>query len=199
MRRLLAILAVVAVGVTAPVDARKAPPAKPASGKHKPGKHKPHKNKQHKNKPHRKPARKPAVTKPAGGTPVVKTATVADPGIPATEPVVTPQSPVPAVTGPAALSRVLGVSAREFGLTLSRTTLGAGAVTVEVRNVGEDPHDLRIDTLGAARVAVWDEIPAEAPPVTKTVTLAAGSYRLYCTLPTHAELGMDKQITVVAG
>lgn len=35
--------------------------------------------------------------------------------------------------------------------------------------------------------------------VTKTVTLAPGTYRLYCTLPTHAELGMDKRITVLAG
>jgi hypothetical protein len=75
-------------------------------------------------------------------------------------------------------------------------------VTVELRNVGEDPHDLEIDTLSGVQVALWDDLlPGDlGRPTTdvKTVALAPGTYRFYCTLPGHAAAGMDTQLTVAA-
>jgi len=36
----------------------------------------------------------------------------------------------------------VSVAAREWTFTLSRPVVAAGSVTVELRNVGEDPHNL---------------------------------------------------------
>ena len=103
----------------------------------------------------------------------------------------------PAPSTPAVpLPHTLGVAASEFHFALTRTTVGAGAVTIQLRNSGEDGHDLHVAALDGTPIAAWDELPAEAPAVTKTVTLAPGSYRLYCSLPGHAELGMDTRLNV---
>lgn len=130
---------------------------------------------------------------PAPSPPAQADATV--PGGPAADPAAPAAPSAPA----APLPRTLGVSAKEFRLTLTRTLVGAGDVTIELRNAGEDGHDLRIDTLDGAPIAAWDELPAEAPAVARTVTLAAGTYRLYCSLPGHAAAGMDTRLTVSAG
>jgi hypothetical protein len=206
MRPVLAILALLAVGVAAPADARQAPPKKPVAAAKKPAKKKPCPRKAAKRKAcGKKPARKPGAKQPAR-TPVVTAPTTApSTGTPAGEtPAETPATgPAPAtdptpppVTTP--LSRVLSVTEKEFSLTLSRTTLGAGDVTIQVRNWGEDPHDLRIDSIGGIFSGTWNEL-APGAIETKAFALTAGSYRLWCTLPGHAALGMDKQISVAAG
>ena len=69
---------------------------------------------------------------------------VTDPGGPAPgtdpPPTSTPDAPAP--------PRFVSVAAREFSLTLSRPLVGAGAVTVELRNSGEDPHNLVVSPDG---------------------------------------------------
>ena len=94
-----------------------------------------------------------------------------------------PQTPAPE------LSR-LQVTAREWKLTLSRPSLKAGPALVELVNRGEDPHDLHIGAAG--------HIPEtqSLERGSKNVTLAAGSYTLYCSLPGHAALGMSATLTV---
>jgi uncharacterized cupredoxin-like copper-binding protein len=82
------------------------------------------------------------------------------------------------------------VTAREWKLTLSRPSLKAGPALVELVNRGEDPHDLHIGSAG--------HIP-ETQSLERgsaNVTLAAGSYTLYCSLPGHAALGMSANLTV---
>jgi plastocyanin len=124
---------------------------------------------------------------------------------PATDPVTGPDAPtappITVVTTPIAtvLPHAVGVSAKEFSLSLTRTLVGAGSVTIELRNTGEDGHDLHVDALDGTPVAAWDELPAEAGAVSKVVTLAAGTYRLYCSLPGHAASGMDTRLNVAAG
>ena len=62
-----------------------------------------------------------------------------------------------AATGPAAASpadapaRVL-VTAREYGLTLSRPRVEAGPAIVQLYDYGEDPHDLKLQRKGSNRV-----------------------------------------------
>jgi plastocyanin len=86
----------------------------------------------------------------------------------------------------------LGVTAREFSLVLSRRSVPAGPVRVQLVNRGEDPHDLAI----AGALA----IPQVGPGLTATGTtaLAPGTYALVCTLEGHAEAGMRATLTVTS-
>ena len=83
------------------------------------------------------------------------------------------------------------VSEVEFKITLASTNLKAGEITFEVKNDGKVPHDLAIK--GTADKT--DLIPAGGTAELK-VTLKAGKYELYCTVPGHEAAGMKLNITV---
>jgi hypothetical protein len=89
------------------------------------------------------------------------------------------------------------VEAREYRFTLSRTVLRAGPAIVQLADRGEDPHDLRLVKLGGAR-AHAAAIPQVLPGGVSAWrgTLSRGRWKLYCTLPGHAQLGMHAVITV---
>lgn len=209
MRRLLAVLLVLAVGA-GPAAASVASAGKPGPLAAKQAKAKAKKKAAAKR---RAQARKRALAKRREAARLQAQAEqqAAAPVVPA------PEAPAgPAVTTPAAdsdpaaetppvaaLAWTVSIAVDEFTLTPTRSLLGSGLVTIELRNVGEDPHDLRVDTLAGAQVALWAELaPGEfGRPATdvKQVALTPGGYRFYCTLPGHAALGMDKQLTVAAG
>ncbi len=116
---------------------------------------------------------------------------VTDPGpAPGTDP---PQTPTPDAPTP---PRFVSVAAREFSLTLSRPLVGAGAVTVELRNSGEDPHNLVVSPEGThSPLASFSEID----PGTyerRSVSLAPGRYQLWCSLEFHEGLGMSTTLRV---
>jgi hypothetical protein len=94
------------------------------------------------------------------------------------------------------LPRFVSVAAREFSLTLSRPLVGAGAVTIELRNSGEDPHNLVVSPEGThTPLASFSEID----PGTyerRSVDLAAGRYALWCSLEFHEGLGMSTTLKV---
>lgn len=102
---------------------------------------------------------------------------------------------VGAVTdAPARPPAPLFVDAREWTVTLSRATVPAGRVAIQLRNAGEDDHDLRLRRLdrrgrprGPAR-----QIPLTHPgAMTEAVVyLAPGRWRVWCTLDGHAAAGM---------
>jgi plastocyanin len=95
------------------------------------------------------------------------------------------------------LGRYLSVGGKEFSLQLSRPALAAGAVTLEFRNIGEDPHDLVLspDDGSHARLASFGET-ASGGLVTQSLTLPAGRYYLFCSLPNHESLGMSAHLRV---
>jgi plastocyanin len=69
-------------------------------------------------------------------------------------------------------------------------------VTVELRNVGEDPHDLVLSPDGShSPLASFGET-ASGGRVTRSLTLPAGRYYLYCSLPNHEALGMSAHLQV---
>lgn len=71
------------------------------------------------------------------------------------------------------------------------TTLSVSADGVEItlQNTGLIEHDFVIDELGV-------DIHTEAgETVTETVTLPAGTYDFYCSVPGHREAGMEGTIT----
>jgi hypothetical protein len=110
-------------------------------------------------------------------------------GPPAGDPALPAPLPAPA--------RYVSVAAREFSLTLSRPVVAVGAVTMELRNLGEDPHDLVVgpDDGNHPALATFPEtLPANRS--TQTVELAAGSYRLWCSLGGHEAAGMTTTLRV---
>jgi plastocyanin len=97
---------------------------------------------------------------------------------------------------PATAATRLGVTAREWSLVLSRTTLPAGAAIVELDNMGEDAHNLRIERVDGGGSA-FDVPLAESGDVSSgRTTVAPGEYRLYCALPGHEAQGMRARLNV---
>jgi hypothetical protein len=122
---------------------------------------------------------------------------VAAPGPTGGGPQAGPPAAGPPAPGSPALPRFVSVSAREWSLTLSRPLVGAGSVTVELRNVGEDPHNLVVspDDGSHAQLAEW----AETGPggyLRRTVALPAGRYLLFCSLEGHEAAGMSARLRV---
>jgi hypothetical protein len=103
----------------------------------------------------------------------------------------------PAPAPPTELSRFVSVAAREWSLTLSRPVVGTGSVTIELRNVGEDPHNLVVspDDGGHVPLAAWAET-APGGLLRQSVTLGAGRYFLFCSLEGHEAAGMSVRLRV---
>jgi uncharacterized cupredoxin-like copper-binding protein len=83
------------------------------------------------------------------------------------------------------------VSEKEFKIVVGSTNLKAGEITFEAKNDGKIPHDLAIKETGDKTKLI--------PPGGTTelkVTLKAGKYVLYCTVPGHEAAGMKQSITV---
>jgi len=89
----------------------------------------------------------------------------------------------------------LGVSATEFHLVLSRPSVKAGVVEIELQNSGEDPHDLRVRRVGGTHTF---SIPMTDPGKRRSVSIRMkrGRYRLWCSLADHASLGMQAFLRV---
>jgi plastocyanin len=87
------------------------------------------------------------------------------------------------------------VSAKEFSYTLSRLHVKPGQATIELVNYGQDPHDLRIQRVGAKHIA---GTPVVAPGGVDdlTLTLRKGRYLFWCSLANHRQLGMHATLVV---
>ena len=89
----------------------------------------------------------------------------------------------------------LFVDAKEWSLVLSRQSLKAGPARIQLFNGGEDSHDLRLRRVGGTRALT---ISATAPGDVseRRAILRAGTWRLWCSLPGHANAGMRATLTV---
>ena len=89
------------------------------------------------------------------------------------------------------------VVAQEFRYSLSRRTVKAGKVIVELVNRGQDTHDLDLQRVGGTRIF---HFPSVQPGhyVDKELTLRPGKYRLWCAIADHKERGMQAMLRVVA-
>jgi plastocyanin len=88
----------------------------------------------------------------------------------------------------------VAVTEKEFSITLATTSFKAGTYTFNVTNSGSFPHNLKIAGPGVAAAGTAKIAPGGTGSV--TVTFQAGSYELWCGVPTHKEKGMDMTITV---
>jgi plastocyanin len=87
------------------------------------------------------------------------------------------------------------VVAQEFRYSLSRQTIKAGWAVIELRNMGEDAHDLRLQRVGGKRVYVWPLAQA-GETVDREYKLLPGTYRLTCAVAGHWQRGMTATLVV---
>jgi plastocyanin len=103
-------------------------------------------------------------------------------------------NPKPAPTSPAP-ARVQ-VIAREYNFTLSRPVVPAGPVIIEFDNAGEDEHNLHLDPgSGEPETGSFPNRPASTHTDLQFI-MRAGSYTLFCSLPSHRALGMEATLRV---
>jgi hypothetical protein len=94
------------------------------------------------------------------------------------------------------LPSFVSVGAKEFSLTLSRPLVGKGSVRVELRNNGEDPHNLVVSPEGThTPLASFSTLDAGAYE-RRSVTLDPGRYQLWCSLEGHEAKGMSVTLRV---
>lgn len=91
-------------------------------------------------------------------------------------------------------SRLL-VGGSEFNLVLSRQQLLRGPALIQFHNRGEDPHDLRMKRIGRGSEIAFPELPS-GELIELETRLQIGRYRLWCSLPGHAERGMRAWLRV---
>jgi uncharacterized cupredoxin-like copper-binding protein len=92
--------------------------------------------------------------------------------------------------------RTIDVTESEFKIALpTLKKLSGGTYTFDVHNAGKIPHDLAIE---GGDISGTDKTATIAPggDATLKVSLAAGRYTLYCTIPGHRQLGMQAALSV---
>jgi plastocyanin len=110
-----------------------------------------------------------------------------------------PTPPVPKPE-PEATGNRLGIKAHEYVYELSRPNVTAGEVTVELNNQGEDAHNLNLQRQSGAEEPLYTiSETASQQHQTERFDLPAGTYRLWCSLPTHEEEGMVATLVVGGG
>jgi hypothetical protein len=95
-----------------------------------------------------------------------------------------------------AASSHLQVIQVEYRLILSRGVVKAGPVSLEAIDRGMDPHDLRLVALGSRGEVTTPEL-TPGRRWDGVVRMKPGIYRLWCSLPEHAKLGMQATLRVV--
>jgi plastocyanin len=89
----------------------------------------------------------------------------------------------------------VGVAQREFHITPYRKTVPPGAVKFNIRNFGEDTHNLVV--LGPKGfVATGPDVDAGDSATWLVKLRRSGSYSLICTRANHLSLGMRSRFTV---
>jgi plastocyanin len=92
----------------------------------------------------------------------------------------------------------VGVAEREFRISPYRRTVPTGTLKFNVRNFGEDVHDLVVVSPKGRRLGTTGEIRAGNQAVLRLKLNSPGTYRLVCTQGDHAARGMKSRIVVRA-
>jgi plastocyanin len=108
-----------------------------------------------------------------------------------------PAQPAPPAPEPEPTANRLGVRASEYYFILSRPSVSAGEVTIELNDQGEDAHDLNLQREGSGEEPVLEiEETQSLQHTTARFNLPAGTYKLWCSLPQHREKGMETTLVV---
>jgi hypothetical protein len=103
-----------------------------------------------------------------------------------------PTSPSP--SSATAVGTSVGVTEKEFPITLSQTSLSPASYTFTIQNKGSLPHNLNIEGPGVDTKTSPILSPGQSGKL--TATLYKGSYELWCSVPGHKNKGLDLTIKV---
>ena len=87
------------------------------------------------------------------------------------------------------------VGADEFSYSLSRQSIKAGPVIVQLVNYGEDEHDLRLRRAGGTRIYRIGKVRPGHLGELETRFLP-GRFTLWCSLADHRKRGMSATLVV---
>lgn len=99
-----------------------------------------------------------------------------------------------AVGHPAAPVR-MQVVAHEYSFTLSRLKVPSGQALIELDNMGQDPHDLRVQRAGSHHIAGLGVIKPGSR-ATLSLKLPPGRYSFWCSVADHRARGMQATVIV---
>ncbi len=118
--------------------------------------------------------------------------------VPATDapPAFVPAPPATPPSEPEPEANRLAVKGVEYYFVLSRPSVKAGAVTIELNNQGEDPHNLNLRLEGSGEEPHQLAETNSQQRTVATFDLPAGKYHLWCSLPEHEERGMATTLLV---
>ena len=103
----------------------------------------------------------------------------------------------PAGAGPLdATGTPVGVAEREFRISPYRREVPTGTLKFNVRNFGEDVHDLVVVSPRGRRLGSTGAIRSGKQGVLRVKLNSPGTYRLVCTQGDHAARGMRSRIVV---
>jgi plastocyanin len=88
------------------------------------------------------------------------------------------------------------IVAQEFRFALSRRTIRAGLAVLELRNLGQDAHDLVLQRADGTRVLLRWPVAQPGAVVDREIRLKPGTYRLVCSVANHRALGMQATLRV---
>jgi uncharacterized cupredoxin-like copper-binding protein len=97
---------------------------------------------------------------------------------------------------PPARPVALGVAQREFHITAYRRSVPAGAVKLNIRNYGEDVHNIVVRGPGGF-TAAGPDVDSGATATWTVKLRRPGTYSLLCTRANHLALGMKAKLRVV--
>jgi hypothetical protein len=90
----------------------------------------------------------------------------------------------------------IGIGEREYRIAIYRPRVRPGALKLNVRNLGEDVHDLVVRR-GGRRIGGLAAVVKPGGTATLRLTLrTAGRYQLVCTVADHEARGMKATLTV---
>ncbi len=88
------------------------------------------------------------------------------------------------------------VSEREYRIGVYRHTVPPGTIRFNVKNFGEDAHDLEVTTKRGTIKGLSPEIESDGTHTLRVRLTRPGTYRLLCTKLDHAARGMRATIVV---
>ena len=106
----------------------------------------------------------------------------------------TPAAVETTAAGAGATGTAVEVKESEFKIELPQTSFTAGTYTFDISNAGQFKHNIIVQASDGTKVQ--SDTLAGGATGTLSVPLTAGTYEVYCGVPTHKDKGMDLTITV---
>jgi plastocyanin len=97
----------------------------------------------------------------------------------------------------AAAATAIGVGEREFSIAVYRPRVHPGALKLNVRNLGEDVHDLVVRRAGKRVAGLTTVVKPGGTAAFRFTLRKIGTYQLVCTVADHEARGMRARLRVV--